>query len=313
MPQIKPSLLGISLILAFALAGCGNKNDKAAFSPDSGHPADWTTWVTVHKASGKTEFEPCNECHGESLAGGIAQTGCFSTSKTTPNGFACHAANPLVNLNCTSCHGTPPNSTIFPNRANAHAIHMALTEVACSSCHAGAGSGTANHAKTVTVSIPDNLKANTVVGTFGYNAVGGTCSAVICHGGKVSLSWIGGGTDCVSCHEQGTASRTPQFNSFYTGTFPFPDGTVVNLHQFHLSAEDPTSSLDLPITCTSCHNTDKLAPLHFNGLTTPGFEGSPGSTLGGGSTNITTYNPFTSGVPSGRCTTSCHAIRFWIN
>ncbi len=314
----------IFLIAALAaLVACGKGNSDAPLVDSNGkHPANW---IGQHGVVAASSASTCTECHGENLTGGIARVGCFSTPQTSFNGFVCHATNPTVNKGCDSCHGTPPNGITAPNRANAHPTHMGLAGVTCGTCHNGAGSGTANHMKATatggiagaTVSFPDTLKANTITTTFAYDAASGTCSGIICHGGLTTPSWstgsINAATDCLKCHGQGTAFRTPQFNSFYSGIFPFPTGVVVNLHQFHLISKDPTSTAGALVICTSCHNTDTLATLHFAGLTTSSFEVLPGDTLGGGSTNITSYTPYTSGVPSGHCLNSCHAIRYWIN
>lgn len=73
MSQIKPSHLIISMALAFALGGCGDKNDKAVFSPDGGHTSGW---AIGHKNSAKADLESCVECHGANLDGGIAKISC---------------------------------------------------------------------------------------------------------------------------------------------------------------------------------------------------------------------------------------------
>jgi hypothetical protein len=67
------------------------------------------------------------------------------------------------------------------------------------------------------------------------------------------------------------------------------------------------------IFCTNCHSTIKLSPQHYSGLTSPSFDGAPGSTLGGAGTSISAYLPYASTVPSGTCTSLCHGVRNWIN
>jgi predicted CxxxxCH...CXXCH cytochrome family protein len=201
---------------------------------------------------------------------------------------------------------------------------MALAGVTCSTCHNNAGAGTAGHSSSLaagaTISLPNGLKAKTITMGFGYDTVSGKCSGIICHGGQTTPSWSTGAivvnTDCRSCHELGTAFQTPQYNSYYSGKFIYPgSSTTTVLHQLHLSSNDPTSvSLVKPlISCTSCHNTVKLSPRHFSGLTTPAFDEPPGNIPGGGSTNITLYTPYTTAVPSGSCVNRCHAVRYWQN
>lgn len=311
--RISTSILKVIFLVATlsALTACGKGNSDVPNVDSGKHPVNWTG---QHGAVATTSTSSCTQCHGEDLAGGVTRVGCFSTPQSSFNGFVCHASSPEVNKDCSSCHGTPPNGTALFNRASAHAKHLAVTGVTCNSCHNGAGFGTVNHGKGITtVLLTDNLKAKVVTTTFAYDSASGTCSAVICHGGKTTPNWNTGSTDCINCHEQGTAAQIPQFNSFYTGVFPFPDGKIVNLHQFHLAAKDPTSPAKLPITCSSCHNSGKLAPQHFNRITTPAFDGVPGDSIGGGNTNISNYTPFTSVVPSGSCANNCHAFRFWIN
>lgn len=316
MSQIKTSRLIISMVLAFALAGCGDKNDKAVFSPDtnSGHPSDW---VTSHKTSAQANLSTCTQCHGGDLAGGIAKVGCFSTPQTSFNGFACHATNPLVNVNCTSCHFSPPNGTTAPNQAGAHAKHVALAGVTCATCHNGGGSGTANHARALTVSpFPVSFQAKAFT-SFGYNAADGTCSGVSCHGGLKTPKWDStAAIGCIQCHEQGTASALPQYNSFYSGQWTITAGTVVNLHNLHNLVNIPSTTTR--VVCTHCHNGNVLSAQHFTGLATPEFEGAAATTVGGSGTLINSYVPFSSTVPSGSCTSACHTIindnpRYWIS
>lgn len=311
-------------VAATALVACGEGSSNAPKVDSNGkHPANW---AAQHGSIASTSSSSCTECHGADLAGGITRVGCFSTSQTAYNGFACHATNPLVNTGCNSCHGIPPNGSAAPNRASAHAVHLALTGVTCASCHAGAGSGTANHAKTTatggiagaTVSFTENLKAKTISTTYGFDPATGSCSGIICHGGQTTPSWRTGSievaNDCLSCHELGSAPvpqntvPTPQHNSFYSGNISFNGGlSQVNLHRLHIGLIDSATA------CASCHNTVPLSAQHFVGLTTLALEGTAASTIGGGSTLITGYTPSSASAPSGTCTTVCHAVRNWIN
>lgn len=314
MSQITTSHLIIPMFMAILLAGCGDKNDKASFSADSGHSSDW---ISVHKTSAKANPETCAECHGENFTGGIVKVGCFSTPQMSFNGFACHATNPVVSLNCSSCHGATPNGTAAPNRAGAHAKHVALSGVTCATCHDGGGAGTATHGKIITVSaLPDSFKAKLST-SFGYNAADGTCSGVICHGGQKTPKWdTAVAISCIQCHEQGTASAVPQYNSFYSGQSTNGSGATVNLHNLHSLANIPGSPSR--IACTHCHSAKILTTGHFNGLTTPVFEAPAAGTVGGSGTLITNYVPYSSSVPSGSCTSACHNIfnnnpRNWVN
>jgi predicted CxxxxCH...CXXCH cytochrome family protein len=304
------------MTMALALGGCGDKNDKAVFSPDGGHSSDW---VTTHKTAAKADVESCAECHGANLGGGVAKVSCFSTPQSSFNGFACHATNPIANTNCTSCHVSAPNGSAAPNRAGAHAKHLALAGITCATCHEGGGTDTANHGKSITVSaLPVAYQAKST-STFGYNLADGTCSGIICHGGLKTPNWTIGkinvATDCLKCHVQGTASQFPQYNSYYSGQWSYSTGPVVNLHQLHNLVDIPSTSKR--VVCNNCHNVSKLALHHFSGLTTSAFEGTAASTIDNG-TLIDSYTPYTTTAPSGSCTSSCHSVignnpRYWIN
>lgn len=317
------SFLKLSLLLASltVLAACGNANNNAPSVSPTGktHPAGW---VQLH---GAAAAPACTECHGEDLSGGITRVGCFSNPQTTINGFACHAVSPAVDKGCTSCHGTPPNGNVAPNRQGAHAKHLALSGMTCGTCHHNAGFGTPGHAKATanggiaraTVSLLDApsfpLKAKTGA-AFSYDPAGETCSGIICHGGQQTPSWSVGSIivakDCLKCHAQGSApvapdtTPTPQYNSFFSGT-----AFGANLHKLHLLEQVPGTTT--PVFCTDCHT---LSSLHFAALTTPAFEATAASTIGGAGTRITSYLP----AQSGSCTSSCHATnnnnpRNWIN
>ena len=180
---------------------------------------------------------------------------------------------------CTACHGQPPNGTAYPNEAGAHAVHQALAGVGtdCSVCHSGAA-----HNGTIDISIKSTYNAKS--GTAGLNTDGtDTCVNVSCHGGKTTPDWFTGGlnvnTDCTSCH----ASGTSQYNSYNSGK-----------HGDHRSR-----------ACTACHNTSTLAVNHFSRLDTTTMEGPASSTIGGGSTSISSYNATT------KVCVGCHGQASW--
>ena len=311
MPSIRPSYLFTAMAISLALAGCGDKNEKTVFNPEAGHSSDW---AKTHKTAAQANIESCGECHGVNLDGGIAKVGCFSTPQTARNGFACHASSPAVNAGCTSCHSTPPTGTT----GNGHAKHLALVGVTCDTCHSGGGSGTANHAKGIaTVSFPATLIAKTLSTPLSYDSESKKCSGIICHGGLVTPKWDStAAIGCLECHGQGTGSKTPQYNSYYSGQWSFNGGSLVNLHQLHNLEYIPRTSTR--ITCTHCHNAPILSAQHFTGLTTPAFEVTAASTVGGSGTLIDSYTQFTSAVPSGSCTSACHSViddnpRYWIS
>jgi predicted CxxxxCH...CXXCH cytochrome family protein len=90
---------------------------------------------------------------------------------------------------------------------------------------------------------------NAKSGAASFSAAGKTCSNVSCHGGQVTPRWDTGSIDvntqCTACH----SSSTTQYNSDVSGE-----------HKKHVT--------DKKYTCFECHDTTKLATVHFNDLAT---------------------------------------------
>jgi predicted CxxxxCH...CXXCH cytochrome family protein len=308
MSSIKPSHVLLTALLAFALGGCGDRNDKAVYSPEGGHLSDW---VIIHKTSARADVLSCAECHGENYDGGISKVSC--TNATAVSGFTCHAISPVASsTGCVSCHGGLPSGpfgSAAPNRKAAHTTHTALPGVDCAACHLNAGSGTVGHAK---ANAAGGRNSATVAGSaffpFAYNA-DGTCSSVSCHGGKVTPAWAGSITIvandnsiCLKCHEQGTALGVPQYNSFYSGSYSGTD-PATNTHASHLGRG---------ASCTDCHNIGTLTNYqkHFGGILSKSFT-TPGDTIGSSPTKIGAY-----AASSKTCSSfsaGCHVnVRNWI-
>lgn len=282
-----------------------------------GHPSSWgdPTGLIFHGAAGTTyNGQPvkgsrnlaaaCGLCHATDSKAVIVGDAPSCLSSDPKWGISCHASSPAAaSSGCVSCHNTPPDGGALPNRAGAHAAHLGLKGVDCSSCHNGFGTGTDKHAtgaflnhSTAYLQTAASYRAQT--GSFAY--LGGKCAAVSCHGGKQTPAWNGGAitvsTDCLSCHQQ-LDQQAPQYNSFFSGNF-----NGVNLHQYHLAINNPSTGS--AIFCTDCHNMAKLTDAtHFGGLATPAFEAAAASTIGGGSTSISSYDAGTT-----NCTNSCHTL-----
>jgi hypothetical protein len=305
MPQIKLPLIAICIAAGLTLSGCGDKNSKTLIASDSkgNHQADW---VLTHKTTALANLDSCVSCHGASYTGGISKVSCMSPSPV--NGFNCHANSAAdFQTGCVSCHGGTPNGPFgvaAPNRKGAHSKHTALT--VCATCHLGAGSGTANHAKATatgglnkaTLASSDTIIFNVTLNADGTNKI--TCSTVSCHGGQVTPEWstetisivAGDNTVCFKCHAYGAA----QYNSYNSGTFavspaPFAVG---NLHNYHV--------VSLGKFCTDCHNIGALTDYtkHFGGIATKTLT-APGNTIGGAPTTITSYTVSTQTCNSVGC------------
>jgi len=298
MSQIKPTHLLLSALLALALGGCGDKNNKAVFTADSGHPSNW---VGTHKTTAQSGVESCVECHGENLDGGIAQVACST----------CHVGATPVGTNatgCISCHGKPPNgtsfATSFPNRKLSHDAHLNLPSVGvnfCNTCHNGFGYNTPDHgtlaAARLSIDPSFQAKQASSAPTYSRDAATGniTCKNVSCHGGGDGTAgkppqpvWGTPITACESCHQLGTALATPENNSYFSGisqlganeTPPMP-----NQHERHLKKNGAV--------CVDCHDSVFLQnkAQHFGKLVSKdSITLTSGNTIGGLNTQIGAYD-----------------------
>ena len=235
----------------------------------------------------------CTTCHGEGLTGSIT------------------AKSPLTNLNCTSCHAKPPAGSAYPNIANTHPQHDALTGVAnvCTACHTGLDSGSLNHYNRANarpgkdaLRVPPGDVAfastyNAKSGNASFSASAFTCAGVSCHGGVTAPRWDTGtinvntNAGCLACHTLGTALGTPENNSPFSGT-----------HRLHL--EQIPSSPGGNALCTECHDMDNGssgALNHFEFLNTQQMEGPARQTVTFPGLTGATYD---SGLQN--CTLTCH-------
>lgn len=285
----------ITLAFGLFLWGCSSSNDSAISVNASGaHP---NGWVTQHGTEYLRPASNCKDCHGQDLLGGITGTKCDlchtmphsvpwkahnqTTNQMTACAFchgaglvggpkapacsiaSCHSALasgtvPVIGT-CISCHNSPPNSSVFPNRSGNHNAHLALVGVGCSACHTGGGYLTPNHGKLLTVSFLTNYNSKSGV-AFRNND--GTCSNVSCHGGINTRPWLGGRitplTECDLCHQAGTT----QYNSYNSGW-----------HTSHLTKAG--------MLCVDCHDmtVSSGGKSHFSDLSTPAFDLAPAATI----------------------------------
>jgi len=270
--------------------GCFN-NTMCHGSTGAPHPVPYNA-PSHYVVTAATFPANCSACHDISAP----------TVKPGPACQTCHVAgSPLVALNCTSCHASPPNGgppagATYPNIAGAHNTHIALnsagTPISCGTCHSGLTSGTLNHYNRAKSRVPPGdvlflATYNAQSGSSSFdNSAALSCSNVSCHGGQATPNWRTGAIDvntqCTSCH---TTITTTQFNG-------------------------PTSSnhnrSDHQVACTACHNTTALAVNHFTNLATPALEGPASATIIPGSTSTGGF-AIVSYVPATRsCTPSCH-------
>lgn len=337
------TLIYAAFLVLLTLAACGDPNPDSTFDPDTGkHPAAWLPAQHATAASSGTTtlgtaipaLDPCTECHGADLTGGIATVSCttchlggpasahptdwfpivlthgpsVSSGATTEDQCAnqyCHGATlagvtdsgpscalchtwPFTpgSIVCGSCHGLPPDGSRFPDVAGRHLVHTAFTGTTlsdCSICHSGSdGVSGSNLHYDLVVDVAILAAYDAKTGAAAYLSAGQTCSQVSCHGGQTTPNWQSGSIDvnsqCRTCHAYGTT----QYNSFSSGE-----------HSKHVNGEG--------ISCTECHDTTKLATVHFNDLDTPAMDQAPLSLR-----DALNYTG-TAGAPAaGTCTINCH-------
>ena len=236
MSQVRNMGLVMCALLILFAAGCGDPNSEAIFDPNTGKHIG--NWMVIHGNSYGAYDGRCNECHGMRLDGGISAIGCFTNA-------ACHSSV----TSCGTCHGNPPSGRSFPNAAGAHAVHLSIqnTNFNCDTCHAGAGDGTILHMNYIVEASFSNATYNSAGGIAAYSSITKSCSEISCHGGQTSPNWVTGSIDvngqCSACHIYGVSEH----NSYNSGE-----------HQRHV--------VDEGISCTDCHDTAKLASVHFDDL-----------------------------------------------
>jgi len=266
-----------------------------------GHEAEWTG-NAVYKlhgsyvdANGTSKCEN-QYCHGALLTG-VTGSG---PSCSTCHAWPAYSYSPGT-LNCSGCHDYPPSGTRYPDTAGKHAKHTALDNVDCSSCHTGAGDGTANHYNdSVEVSFASEFDSKS--GTASFDASAKKCSNISCHGGPRTQTssqatnippsstpsqtphWLNGtitvNTQCKECHVR---SVNAEYNSYYSGK-----------HRQHVFEEG--------ISCTECHDTAKLTVSHFTNLNTPAVSGAADTILD----SIDYAQHYYLGIEYRTCTLTCH-------
>jgi predicted CxxxxCH...CXXCH cytochrome family protein len=110
----------------------------------------------------------------------------------------------------------------------------------------------------------------------------GTCSNVSCHGGKATPVWLTGAIDvniqCASCH----SFNNGEYTSYYSGQH-----------------EQQVTELQFP--CYPCHDTARLAAVHFTSLNTRTVMEGPAAAILNSSLSYT----------NGSCSPSCHGTEVW--
>jgi hypothetical protein len=172
-------------IVSVGGTGCEACHNDFTAHPSSAAPdaAPWYDLGPTHSDISPAKYDVmCTLCHGANLdgVGGVPGAGGCND---------CHNADPVANPACVSCHSLPPNGAagvagdVRPNREGRH-LSPGAHQVACGTCHNGAGFGTANHfdqAAPADVVIQDSF--GDPAGAGSYDPATGSCSNITCHGG----------------------------------------------------------------------------------------------------------------------------------
>ena len=288
--------LVITVVMAFALAGCSDKNTEAVFDSDSGkHPAGWIVASTggLHPAAYKANQSSCFDCHGSAQdplsTGGTSRVSCFSASF---NGIACHPNGPSghpADWSTPGSHGssakaTPDASHGFASCTKCHGANYAGdTGTSCKACHTTAPHPAAPwHGTTAT--------GTTHTTTDQANAT--ECSR--CHAGNTRLTTPGAVLQAAGCFN----------NTLCHGQVGHPAGWAATGHQIAAKAAAGASAgMDY---CRSCHGAD------FKGGTTGAscfkcHTTSPHSKPWLGSTGATVHKHSSTDATNALACGRCHA------
>ncbi|MBI2353746.1 MAG: CxxxxCH/CxxCH domain-containing protein [Deltaproteobacteria bacterium] len=235
-----------------------------------------------------TNFDACKLCHGADLDGVNGVPGASRCRK-------CHvSALPTTINQCRSCHGQPPNGTLYPNNGNTHTSHAALNVAAgalCGECHQGLGTGTLDHF--------NRARAGTAGVQGGPVAFGGLLSRA--GGAAPSFTLATLRCDNTYCHGTTLASNSPPPAAVIlspTWNSPYPAGTRCGRCHGFPPANAVHGGFTGNTPCNGCHghvsaSNDGFGDpgRHVNGVIdlSPGVHAfpNPGSAHKGSSTGCT--------------------------
>jgi predicted CxxxxCH...CXXCH cytochrome family protein len=176
-------------------------------------------------------------CHSDATS----LTGPYNAPNTVPTWGT------TTNLGCSDCHTGPPTGPDYTNgspKANSHNKHVVVNGYTCDTCH----QATTSDGTTITDPTKHLNKqydvSGTDIGGYTYNAAGGTCTNISCHGGN-DAQW-GGTVSCSDCHlgtgdvddyvyNNGTTARldstewTSSGHGRTTGTYSASGNSAANL------------------------------------------------------------------------------------
>jgi predicted CxxxxCH...CXXCH cytochrome family protein len=245
MPPIKTKqVISVCFFMLFiSLGGCGSeRNDQAAFDPNTGHANDWLPGG--HMAAARSDPGSCSTCHGADVEGGISRVSCTS----------CHlggatAVHPAGWVPVYSMHGPYVKTNSTSACANQYCHGLSLTGVAnsgpsCTSCHLSPTSGHPSEWNPVYRDHGPYVKTN------GTSA----CANQYCHGTSL-IGVADSGPSCSLCHLGGaTAVHPSDWTPVYAthGPYAAVNGTGACSNQY-CHGPSLTGVADSGPSCTSCH------------------------------------------------------------
>ena len=166
-----------------------------------------------------------------------------------------------VPLTCDTCHGYPPSYTTGSPKANSHMTRS--HQQTCNFCHYATTTDGAtisdppsrgNHANGVYNLAPDTsaqFNGNAVSFNYTYDAGGGTCTTVSCHGGVTAVWGLVATGNCTACHTNIVQSGSGK--NHHSATCETCHGTAS--WPLHQGATPYTENS----FCTTCHTAEATA------------------------------------------------------
>ena len=218
-------------VLAFNCSGCHTtRNPDLIFPLFQAMHVDGDVTINLHLAFGEGNYSGtpapgdgyghCSELYCHSDGTSIAST--VIPANTTP------AWGDSGNLTCDSCHENGPSYANGTPKANSHVVHLAQS-LTCNQCHyTTTKDGTSITSRDTHVNLAyDIAPAADVSFTYTFDAGGGTCNNITCHG-DTAASW--GGTSCLGCHSVVQGARAAVGGQFGANSHHIQGVQVTDSH-----------------------------------------------------------------------------------
>ncbi len=253
----------------------------------------WSFYSTVKRMNatagyGTTGYKPS----GASFFNASGSTGNLAPSSAygTCNVY-CHSdargtfANPvwgsgsLGSPTCGACHKNMATDATAPG---AHYVHANILGYACSTCHNGAGSGTANHVNgTIELSFSGTATGTTYskASPITPNVAYGTCSNIPCHGGGTATWASGTGVvPCLGCHSNSINNRAA-IGAQFSGQSHHIQGATIDGTKCYLCHWEANSDGSINYTYHQAGTSNAAVTLVINATTSRPTTATHGTTF----------------------------------